>query len=54
MSQTHITPTPRWVKVLGIITLIVVLLYVILHLTGNNLGGPGSHTLPMGHGVQQP
>ena len=31
--------TPRWVKVLGIIFIVLVLLVVILHLTGNSLGG---------------
>lgn len=33
--------TPRWVKVFGIIALVVVLLFVILHFTG---GGLGLHT----------
>ena len=31
--------TPRWVKVLGIIAIIVVLLFVILHFTGRGHGG---------------
>jgi hypothetical protein len=34
---------PRWVKVLGVLVLLLVLLVVVLHLTGNSLGGPGSH-----------
>jgi hypothetical protein len=58
MSQTHVRPdrgstysTPRWVKVFGIIVIILVLLFGILHLTGNSLGG---HTPPIEHGVQQP
>jgi hypothetical protein len=34
-------PTPRWVKVSGIIGLAVVLLIVIALVTG--LGGPGAH-----------
>lgn len=38
--------TPRWVKVFGIIALVLVLLFVILHLTGNNFGGHGRHSLP--------
>ena len=45
MSQTPVKPdhesppsTPRWVKVLGLIALIVVLLIVIAFVTG--LGGP--------------
>jgi len=33
--------TPRWVKVFGIIGIVVVLVFVILHLTGG----------PMRHGV---
>jgi len=44
--------TPRWVKVFGIIFLVVVLVFVILHFTR----GPGGHTSPSGvteHGVQQ-
>ncbi len=34
-----ITNTLRWVKVLGIIAVILVLLFVVLHLTGRGLGG---------------
>jgi hypothetical protein len=30
--------TPRWVKVFGIIVIILVLLFVILHLTGGGFG----------------
>jgi len=33
------TSTPRWVKVMGIIVIVLVLLFVILHLTGGGLGG---------------
>jgi hypothetical protein len=33
--------TPRWVKVLGIIAIVVVVLFVIMLLTGH---GPGRHT----------
>jgi hypothetical protein len=61
MSQTHIKPdrgsppsTPRWVKLFGIIVIVLVLLFVILHLTGNSLGGPGGHTPSIEHSVQQP
>ena len=50
MSQTNVGPdrgsttstppgTPRWVKVLGIIAIVLILLFVILHLTGLSLGG---------------
>jgi len=49
--------TPRWVKVFGITVIVLVLLFGILHLTGNSLGGPGGHTPPYSvteHGVQQP
>jgi hypothetical protein len=47
---THepITPAPRWVKVVGILAAALLLLVVILHLTGNSLGGPGSHSMPTG------
>ena len=37
---------PGWVKVLGIIAILLVVLVVILHLTGHSLGGPGSHMPP--------
>ena len=37
------TGTPRWVKVFGIIALLVVLLFAILLLTGGP-HGPGRHT----------
>jgi len=65
MSQTHEGPdrgstysTPRWVKVFGIIALVVVLLLVIGLLTGR-LGpggghGPNLHIPPTEQGVQQP
>lgn len=33
--------TPRWVKILGIIVIVAVLLFVIMHLTGGM--GPGMH-----------
>ncbi|MGH7428482.1 MAG: hypothetical protein ACREJ4_09040, partial [Candidatus Methylomirabilaceae bacterium] len=36
--------TPRWVYVSGIIAIVLVLLFVIMHLTGGGLGG--SHTVP--------
>ncbi len=56
MSQSDEEPergsppsTPRWVKVSGMIVAVLVLLFVILHLTGNSLGGPGSHMPPVQH-----
>jgi len=64
MSQTHVGPdresttsTPRWVKVFGIIALVVVLLFVVLLLTrgphrpGRHLPGGDAragHTPPAG------
>ena len=33
-------PTPRWVKVFGVIAIIVLVAFVILHLAG---GGPRAH-----------
>ena len=53
-SDTGDDTTPRWVKVFGIIALVLVLLFVILHLTGRGLGG---HTPPSSvteHGVKRP
>jgi len=57
MSQTNVKPdrgsppgTPRWVKVLGIIAIILLVLFVILHLTGNGFGG---HTLSMEYWLEQ-
>ncbi len=47
--------TPRWVKVFGIIALVLVLLIAIVLITG--LGGehgPGRHTPPIEHSTQQP
>lgn len=56
--------TPRWVKVFGIIALILVLLFVIMIFTGvGGPHGPGRHipsgdtggdTPPIEHRVQQP
>ena len=54
MAQTPLEPghgstrgTPRWVKVFGIIALVLVLLFVISLLAGVR-HGPGLHT-PSGH-----
>ena len=33
--------TPRWVKVFGIVVVVLVLLFVIVHLTGHGLGNHG-------------
>ena len=43
------TRPPRWVKVFGIIAIVVVLLFVILHLSGYGLGGHMSS-----HDIHQP
>jgi hypothetical protein len=51
MSQTDVEPdnevqtnTPRWVKRIGIVAILLVLLIIILHLTGNSLSNHGNHT----------
>ncbi|MBI4496381.1 MAG: hypothetical protein HY689_00555 [Chloroflexi bacterium] len=47
--------TPRWVKVLGIIAIVLVLLVVVILFTGlGGQHGPGRHLPPIAHGVQQP
>ena len=33
------TGTPRWVKAFGIVAFVLLVLFVVLHLTGNGLGG---------------
>jgi hypothetical protein len=33
------TRTPRWVKVSGVIALVLIVLLVLMHLTGGGLGG---------------
>jgi hypothetical protein len=44
--------TPRWVKVAGIIGIVLVLVFVILHLTGHSPGGHASHVSLTEHGVR--
>ncbi|MGM0875727.1 MAG: hypothetical protein ACQEWV_13230 [Bacillota bacterium] len=50
--------TPRWVKVFGIIAIVLALLFVIMHLTGiGGNHGPGRHIPPSSsieQGVKQP
>ena len=59
MSQSHEWPnegttgTPRWVKVFGIIV-VLVLLVVVVHLFSGGSHGPGRHIPAMQHGGQQP
>jgi hypothetical protein len=38
-EQGGIAGTPRWVKVLGIIVIVLILVFVVLHVTGHGLGG---------------
>lgn len=60
MAQTEFAPdrrsapgTPRWVKVFGIIVLVLVLLFITLHLTGHS---PMNHMplSPTDQGMQMP
>ena len=62
-DRVSTTGTPRWVKVFGIIALVLVLLVVIMMFAGGGSHGPGrhipsggagGHTPPIAHGVQQP
>ena len=48
--------TPRWVKVFGVIALVLVLLVGIMLLTGGGSGdhGPGRHIPPTDQSVPQP
>lgn len=39
-SENPPPPTPRWVKVFGVVALVLMALFVILHLAG---GGSGGH-----------
>jgi len=54
---------PRWVKVFGIVAIVLVLLFVILHLSGHGFGGHGMKNMPgmdtkttdrVKHGVRSP
>jgi hypothetical protein len=39
-SDVAVLPgAPRWVRLFGIVGLVLVALFVVLHLTGNSLGG---------------
>jgi hypothetical protein len=52
-----VTPsTPSWVYVFGIIALVVIVLFVILHLTGGGFRGHGGHppSSVIEQSVQQP
>ena len=59
MSNNRLDPnappsTPRWVKILLIIFVILVALFIVLHLMGFGLGGHGmgEHTLLIEHGLK--
>ncbi|MBI4311483.1 MAG: hypothetical protein HY681_06845 [Chloroflexi bacterium] len=55
-DQPRYPGAPRWVKVFGIIGIIVVLLVVIVLFAGGGPGGhgPGRHAPSLGQGLQQP
>ena len=50
----HYPGTPRWVKVLGIIAIVVVLLIVAILFIGSSEHGPGRHTPSGDAGGQVP
>lgn len=41
LERRPTTGTPRWVKAFGIIAAILVVLFLLLHFTGNGMGGHG-------------
>jgi hypothetical protein len=49
-DDTHVRPrrgsapgAPRWVKMFGIVAVLLVVLFIILHLTGHSIGGHTMH-----------
>jgi hypothetical protein len=45
-NETHTGGTPRWVKVFGVVILVLVLLFVVLRVSGvGGQHGPARHTL---------
>lgn len=46
--------TPGWVKMFGIVGIVLVLLVVVLHLLGRSPGGHSSHGSASGHSEQHP
>jgi hypothetical protein len=44
--------TPRWVKVFGLIALVVIVLFVVVTLIGGGEHGPGRHTPAGGSGTR--
>ena len=58
MSQTNArrdleSTAPGWLKVFGIVALVLLHLFIVLHLADPDRYGPGRHT-PPDHGVQLP
>lgn len=47
------SPTPRWVRLFGLATLVLVVLFALLHLSGRGLG-PGAHMPSRQPELQQP
>ena len=50
---------PRWVKISGIIAILLVLVFVGLHFTGimggmHSMGGPGHHATPVESTIPRP
>jgi len=43
---------PRWVKTFGIVALVLVLLFVVMHLMGRGLSGHMGHSGVTNHGEQ--
>ena len=61
MSQTHARPDhgstasiPRWVKVFGLVALVLVLVFIVLHLADPGRHGPGRHITSIEHFAQLP
>lgn len=52
--MAELRSTPLWVKIFGVTAIVLVLLILVLHLTGNSPFGPGGHTPPVEHGGQPP
>ena len=46
--------TPRWVKVFGIVALVVVVLFIVVLLVGGGEHGPGRHSPSSDPGVHTP
>jgi hypothetical protein len=58
-SEEQAPGIPRWLKISGIIVIILILLFVTLHLAGNSMGsgmhmGPGTQMPPTEQETQQP